>query len=300
MTQEREYPSQEPLIKPVSEARKHIKDNPQTLAEMLSARLGNHAVSPNITEYHGTPANLYTSDEIPPTFYDRLSHQNPNGYIVGIGVGGVLALLNGFTKENPPKGLIMADINPHVVATGRILTQKLAEIDNPNALVYSLFKMTNAEYEEYLKREGEKDQTLGRGMKNWKGECIKPYSQDIFHQHSQRRNVPHIPLELTKHFTTLKELSHDGMIASIYTDFKNPYFIDAVKSLPDFQTSLNVIYTTNSIDINDGPPGIKKFEDLRRYDNEDFPPIHVTSPISRNISMQIARSFDEMKKLYDE
>lgn len=281
----------------------HVVGDPtpriQTLESLIQARLGDRDISPEEVKHFGLEANLDTCDEVTELFERRLRSHNPNGYIVGVGAGGIFTHLDGFTAEHQPKGLVMVDINPQVVATGRILINRLTESDNPNELEYSLFGMDQAEYEAQLASEGRKDPTLDRGLRKWQIKAAPPHAKNrSMRSLPESRTIPYVPALLTQHFKTLKKLAIEGRIASVYTNFRNPDFIEAVKSLPDFQTSRNIIYTTNIIDITKGPQGIRDFEDLAKYDNENFPPIFVTSPMSLGNSMQIARSFEELTDFY--
>ena len=53
-----------------------------------------------------------------------------------------------------------------------------------------------------------------------------------------------IPM-LEELFPQLSQLAREGKMGTFYADFTNPDFIDAVRRLPDFHNSTNIVYISN-------------------------------------------------------
>src|SRR5437762_41166 len=66
-------------------------------------------------------AVLYTLDYAEYGFVESLRACNPDGYIIGIGAGGIFYYINCFAQGTAPKGLIGIDYDPHVVAAGLVM-----------------------------------------------------------------------------------------------------------------------------------------------------------------------------------
>jgi hypothetical protein len=287
---------------------------PQPLEGQIRQSLGGRNISPDHEKYVGMAAILTTSDYAREGFFEDMQTTHPNGYIVGIGVGGILSMLEGFEPGTLPKGFIMSDINPWVVAAAKLFTSEVTNAPDAQSLIRSLYFQDVETYKNELTHIARKDKTLRQGIKRWKREAPYPprlkaqeledtvqgrWSPDIAYSTFVQNTYPHIPSVIFNHFDQLQQFARSGKIASFYTDFRNPDFISAVSSLPDFFDGTNVIYTTNSIDCHTKgrTSDIESFTTLSQYDNSAHEPVFVTAT-KPTLRMETARSFAGLKAIY--
>lgn len=292
---------------------KDTPPTPQALEGFIRQKLEGIDISPYQKSYLGMPAILATSDSASEAFFDHMQTMQPDGYIVGIGVGGILSMLESFAPNSPPKGIIMADINPYVVAAARLFTEELTFATDPQSLLRQIYFHDPQTYADQLRSIARHDRSMRRGISNWRDEALPPmlsqqeYDDTIngrWDQHTEystwRANTyPHIPSVIFNHFHQLQQLARCGKIAAFYTDFANPDFTSAVTSLPDFLDSTNVIYTTNSIDCHkrEGTTDIQSFISLAQYDKANREPIFVAAT-KPSLVMKTARSFSDLQAMY--
>lgn len=66
------------------------------------------------------PALPFTNIDYDPTVYNEIKEKDePNGYLVGVGVGDTLTLISAFSAE--PKGVVIVDIDPEVILMAKVL-----------------------------------------------------------------------------------------------------------------------------------------------------------------------------------
>lgn len=286
-----------------------------SLEQQIYLHLAGKDITPKDIKYTGMAAILTTSDSANEHFYADVRAMQPDGYIVGIGMGGILSFLEGFTDGTDPKGIIAADINPFVVAAAKLFTSELLSTTDPTSLLKQLYLKNPETYHTQLDLIARESKSLHKGFKQWRHDDYYPprlkaqefedtvhgrWSPDIAYSSYVNNTYPHIPSVIFNHFDQLQQLARSGKIATFYTDFRNPDFIDAVSSLPDFSHGTNIIYTTNSIDCHMKYPltDIRSFTPLAQYDNPSKKPIFVAATKPSWV-MKTARSFSELQAMYE-
>lgn len=87
--------------------------------------------------------------------------------------------------------------------------------------------------------------------------------------------------EVMNNFELLHKLAMEGNIAVVFADLTNKEFIKTVKELPNFQSSTNIIYSSNIKEIMQMTKN-KNFSTfdtalLKSYNDARFPPIHINA-----------------------
>lgn len=289
---------------------REITKSSSALEENITRNLQGKDVTPKQKNYDGIPALFQTQDIIDAEFVEKMRACTPNGYIVGIGTGGIFSLLQCFPTGIMPKGIVMTDINPHVVAAGKVMIQELIQATDVKDFFNNFFELSDKQYQAKIKLAVLRDRALQQGLRQWKVPSIKPYTpmssweeiQGIITEIASGRRIPYAytPLVIQGQFPLLQHLAKEGEIAAHYTDFRNPDFINAVVNLPEFTQSINIIYMTNMLtmenvyDQNRTTPS----NPLKAYDNPSRPPIFINDSFPEQ-KLQISRSFEEVLQTID-
>ena len=115
---------------------------------VLYNNLAGKSIAPRINRSNDLPALLITSDGFYRSYFDEVkSTYHPDGYVVGVGVGGILPLLLCFDEGVLPKGLIMVDHNPHVVVAGKIMAQELSAAQGYQEFLQRFFQCSSEDYQ---------------------------------------------------------------------------------------------------------------------------------------------------------
>lgn len=105
---------------------------------------------------------------------------------------------------------------------------------------------------------------------------------------------------MAENFSMLHELATAGNIALAYADFTDPTFIEAVRSLPGFEESTNVIYSSNIADhiTNRGTQvtNARVMETLKAYERGDRLPIFIDTLASLNYYLRARQSLPQFQK----
>ena len=280
------------------------KNNYNALEETIYQNIG-FDISPNLTRYGGLAALFTSSDQVARPFFDRTKTLNPNGYIVGVGAGGIFALLDCYSCGQLPKGIVVSDINPFVVAAVRVMREDLIKSSTANEFVERFFQCSDAEYRKKQERVKSKDKNLKNGIKRWTLDSSTPMEEwrrmEVRGQNTFSDSIT-VPYIVGTNFLKLQELAKSGGIAACYADFMNPDFIDSVRQLPDFVESRNIIYISNVIDLHRTSTSDYRdgsyFSRLRRYEIDKYLPIFVCAPRVRNDLLQSERTFLDVLKHY--
>lgn len=219
---------------------------PRSISGRIQAATAGLDMRPSYDHYMGYPAILNATDKLSPQLAEAIKKRvRPDGYIVGIGTGGTFAMLEFFPEDSPPKGIIMADINPYVVAAGRVLVDALRSVQTSSDME-AFFRMGTVRYLATMEKVVARDRVLKGAMK------------DKFH--GSKYNFPqfrgidsgsdiNVPQLIIRNFKLLRDLARGGRMVSVYSDFFNVDLVEAVMVLPEFSDSTNVIYLTNAISI---------------------------------------------------
>jgi len=284
--------------------------------ERILESLGGREITPSDSSYAGWPALLSTSDRAKPEFFEQVRDLHPDGYIVGIGAGGIFSLLKCFPVGVLPQGLVMVDINPHVVVAGRIMEQALIEAADVDVFIRNFFRVPQSMYQNQVEQIVSVDPKLKDGLTRWslrtwmgvpsspseewdkeQDEFSKLLSRFFIKDYSDHLSVP---LIVTEHFLELQQLAREKRMAVVYANFIDPVFVDAVVRLPNFLSLTNIIYLTNMLDLTfgDGRLGDAGLElvikPLRRYEESVSPPIFIFAPSSNLQRFAAVRSVNEV------
>ncbi len=242
-----------------------------------------------------TPALLTTTDRMGEGFVKKVRSLHPDGYLVGVGAGGIFSLLECYPQEAEPKGIVLVDINPHVVVAAKVMVEELKKASSPDDFYKNFFEQSKSDYQKKVQLILDEEPVLQAGVAEWEGLVGNPMDTIT----SSLGGYPNISSIVKGKHELLRRLALAGKIVSIYGDFKDPAFIDSVVSLPDFTRATNIIYLTNMPDYSDiRREGLKRFENLRKLDNPEKPPIWITVPMNKSKSMIVSRTLNEVIRLH--
>ena len=108
----------------------------------------------------GADAFLITSDRINTDILTKVKDREPDGYLVGVGFGGLLTFLNCFSSEKKPKGIIAVDINPQVVIAGRFMIEMLKTSNTHTEFIDRFFNADKNTYIREFIRIGKEDKKV--------------------------------------------------------------------------------------------------------------------------------------------
>lgn len=245
-------------------------------------------------ETKGVPAIIGTNEAVSSDFFKAVHAKHPDGYLVGVGSGNAYSMLHVFEDGIVPKGVVLADIDPRAVIVGRLLIQNLRESSTAADFQRNFFGMPKEVFNQQLQKmiAMEQNPALKRRWETtdaaiwsevWKElskrEAIKwGDSQAYKYYKYEGQNVDVVGAVLAG-FDALKQLADEDNIAMVYADFTSPDFIRAVKKLPTFNSSTNVIYFSNIADhITQRGTKIENaaiMNSLRAYENPEHPALFI-------------------------
>lgn len=195
----------------------------------------------------GRPAILSMDDSIPEGFFDKVKNFNPDGYIVGVGIGGILTFINTFPPNTLPKGIYIADVEPQVVVAAKLFIEELSQADNFDDLYQNYFTLDETRYKAKFDNILEENPSLKAANE---GRSILYTPKQAWDESLNTNITPYsIPVVVRNNFETLQKLARNGSFTVEHTDITNPAFIDKIITLPGFSTSTNIIYTSNMSDF---------------------------------------------------
>lgn len=255
-----------PISDEVTTEKEEVKEEvlvaPRVLGikSMIQRDLTEMATQVPEVENLGVLAIISTNETVGRGFFEAIQAKHPDGYLIGVGSGNVYSMLHVFEDGVIPKGMVLADINPIVVAIGRLLIQNLKNSTTTETFQSNFFGMSEEVFNQQLQKMIADEPNVA--LKNrwesidaktwheeWKGlspkESIKWENNRAYKYEGANIDVVGAMLEK---FDVLKQLADEDNIVMTYADFTSPDFIIAVSRLPEFDTSANVIYFSNIVD----------------------------------------------------
>lgn len=190
-----------------------------SLQEILDKALSEKGVKSLEFRSEGVSEFFKTNETFDNNAYKEISKSNeaPNGYIIGVGTSSILAAMELFSDSEPPKGLILINIDPSTIRDARGFVQKLGN----SKLLYGHM----GEVKEY-------------DIDSLKGWDIDGYQQKF--------GSPPASESVWNQAQKLKQLAQEGKIAVLEQNLFNPSMLEVLKqNLPDALTSRNVLYLSN-------------------------------------------------------
>lgn len=254
---------------------------------------------PPVVELPGMQSALLKSNDLAhPGFFDQVAAMKPDGYMVGIGAGGIFSLMRAFPHGLTPRGLVMADVNPHVVMAARVLIDELRNSRDWTTFSQSFFGASADEYRDRVAQVVLDDPSLVNGLLSYKGRRETPMEPQRMPEEGEPYGAINVRDALEESFPLLKELAQEGKMAVNLTDIADPGFISGVRNLADFTTLTNIIYLTNMLHyryVGDSPV---PFENLGRFDNPQHPAIYVSAKASQRGLLCASSGFSRLLKLH--
>lgn len=216
-------------------------------------------VSPQLLrQLPGWPAMLRVGEMADPDFFDKVREHHPNGYIIGVGAGVIFSMIEGFDGENQPKGIVIADVNPKVIAFAKVLIDELKASQSQEDFEKRFFHQSKEEYEEKFKAKIEEETNPGfheqieicQDLEQFRDTPSEVWNEQ---KYVLRPDMIPVPKLFVQNFTVLKRLTDTDNISVIYADISNPYLIQAVGSLPGFNNLASIIYLSNVADSSETP-----------------------------------------------
>ncbi len=281
------------------------QNNLGKLFEDKIASLPEEDFPPIIEGLVGAPGFMTTNEDLTLDTIDQVIENAPDGYIFGGGFGNILSMSFLFRRDSEPKALLSVDVLPEVVVGGRIFTSILANAENSKALFASLknkeefkkhFAAVVAEEESPLVQKRLKAvdiEKLHKQMTQFfmlqEYESVSGIRQEAFGGGKKVNLIAAIKAK----FDVLQRLAKEGNIGTALADITNPHVLQAVREMPDFQDSSNLIYMSNIIDhLIDRGRDLSRINDLgvlRSLGEEKNWFIHTTQN-QHNYSLQASRS----------
>lgn len=267
-------------------------------ASFLNA-LKDYCSPPSIKTYDFHPAFLECTDGISPDFRKELKERNPNGYLIGLGMGGILALLDGFEEE--PRGIICFDLNPQVVIAGRIFLDILKESENPEDLFNKCNSITDENFSRRRSGEFAKDKNLLDGWADWNNRDYTPekFLRNLNKIDRQYENWINIAAEIRKNYDRLKTLALEDKIAVGYADISRDGLSESLSTLPGFNELTNVIYISNAISLSKNEKDYGRLDALIRTSPSSFfvhtDRSHAIYSLTMRIAPSVSAILEELK-----
>lgn len=230
------------------------------LFENKIASLSKDDLPPVIEELVGAPGFITTNEDLTLDTIDQVIENPPDGYIFGGGFGNILSMTFMFRRDADPKALLCVDVLPEVVVGGRIFTSILANAENSKSLFVKLknkeefkkhFAKVVAEEESPLVQERLNNvdieklhEQMSKFLMLQEYEPVEGIRQEAFGGGKKVNLIAAIKAK----FDVLQKLAQEGNIGTALADITNPNVLEAVKELPDFESSSNLIYMSNIID----------------------------------------------------
>lgn len=242
----------------------YIHHEPTNIRGELREVLSGKDITPLEFEDKGVDAIIGTNEMASRDFFDEVQKRKPDGYLVGVGLGNVLTMLHCFPEEVTPKGIILTDIDPRVVAIGGLFLIALRTSKNVEEFEQSFFDTNSSSWAmvrdmAVTSINGQEilgDRLARVSKEDW--DSIYKYVQRDFRESNEDREEKwehrhegttiDVVGAVRAKYDVLKKLADDRNIAIVYADFTNSDFIAAVKELPGFGTSTNIVYSSNIVD----------------------------------------------------
>lgn len=293
-----------PGVVPVDIAQTSIQ-----IANLLQTKLTAREITVPEIENTGANALLGTNETIADGFLEELRRQESDGYFIGIGLGHALAFLPQlYNQKQLPKGVVLADIDPRVVVVGKLLFDKLASSSNAETFNREFFGQSEEAFlAEIEAHKATFSEALRRRVDHLGEAAWRKVYQGIQQDFEYSKNSGGISKTIFKQgrqtdvihalgdplvFQFYKTLLEQGNITIEYTDFTNPVFIQAVKELPDFSRSRNIIYTSNIVDHithrGRALENLKLMDNLRQFEDSEEVPIFLDALQANNYYLRAA------------
>lgn len=205
---------------------------------------------PIFTELPGWPAILRVGEMADAGFLEGLESKAFDGYLVGVGAGTLLSLVKGFGKLKP-KGILVVDVNPKVVAFTKVLSDALVAAQDTDEFVNGFFQQSEQAHEKKIKRA-----LMANHNPQFQHQASLMSSMEQFHdspaeiwgelKYVLRGDMIPVPAIIVDEFETLQGLARNNNIVSTYGDISDPDLVDVVRRLPGYETSTNVIYVSSA------------------------------------------------------
>jgi hypothetical protein len=212
----------------------------------------------------GAPALLSTNERVPEGFFEHLAAAHrPDGYVVGPGCGNALACLQAF--PGTPRGLVLMDVDPAVVAAGRMLLETMAEQPDLESFIRAFVLGGRQPLEDLETRMLEASPTAEREIlerhreRLWqalealtKGFRHEPEAAAGLAEEWRRAYVPGtvVPLRsvLAREYGRFHELAARGDAVMLLASLGDPSLLRALTELPGFGETTHVLYLSNVAD----------------------------------------------------
>lgn len=218
---------------------------------------------------------ITTNESYSSSFYEKIKNQfHPNGYIYGVGAGGIFTMLGSF--ESPPLGIIMVDIDPATILAGKVLVNGFKQCkDWTDFAIQVIYQRDEKIVKETMNNEA--DQVLQSAMIsnfNRFNECMRYITMSMngvslgnrlplpdnkylnfpFDDSWAFANPEIVPITMiARNYQALRQLALDGQLAIVNGNVFDSKLLRLVSNLPKMKDSNSVIYTSNigtlSIDI---------------------------------------------------
>lgn len=224
---------------------------------------------PKEKTYKWTPALFYSSDAITLDFQEKLSSEEPNGYLIGVGMGGIFSLIESFS--HPPLGIIAIDIDPHVVIAGRLFVESLRDSGSFEELVENFFTISEEDYQDRVDELLKQEKFLSKGVRRWKKHSwqrdlhtpMKTWVDNLNSVGGARNRIK-VPNVIEKNFDILRNLARNNKIAVGLADISDNHILDIFRTLPSYNQSTNVVYLSNAVGLSDK---MRRYNHLRRLED---------------------------------
>ncbi len=255
-------------------------------------------------------AFIRTNERAHGGFFEDVRNLNPDGYFIGVGVGNALSVLvNCFSEDNWPKGVVLIDRSPRVIAFGKMLINQLAHRVYPNYFANS-FLRTERQFRGRIQRviDQEADDVLKQKLEKiteeewheaWEiidNQCLSPsWYEQTGHPHIFGEEEIIDPLaQILVNFPFLRKLALAGNIAIVHADFTDPGLIQVIRSLPHFKDTTPVIYMSGIVDhttdYGQNPQNASAMDPLRMYEVGEEPPIFIEDTAATDYYFRMTRT----------
>jgi len=172
----------------------------------------------------------------------------PNGYIYGLGAGGIFSVCSLFDKDNVPTAMFSVDLLPEAVMVGRIavdLIKKSLDFDS----FIDKFNSRKTFYESaknVIRKEG--SERLQNVLRKIKIRKFYEYLSSLNGENVDMNSLGHKQAFSKENWKILKLLADKDNIGFGLGDFYDQRIIEYVNQQLYFNLGSNVIYTSNIID----------------------------------------------------
>jgi len=195
-------------------------------------------------------AALATNEKVDNNLFRAIRNHKPDGYIVAVGSGMSLSLPLGFNKDTPPRGVVLVDVDKHVIAYTKAFVNAVSQTKDWADFYNRFYRDPIGLAQNFLENDPDSQEAL-KTMDDYKRRSMEKQiamSVGEFNHRISDEGRLGIDNVLSATYDIWKKLTIEGNVAVVHGSLIDEAVIDTITHLPEYQTSTNLIYLSNIAD----------------------------------------------------